>query len=121
MDPTIVVVCLAIGAITEVTSHLLQLWVYRMPWLRVASVIVVFGLAFGWVASILRGNSPVLQFGVGAAMGVAYEAANLLLLHAWSFRNDRLLFLRGRAALILGAGIPWGILPVLAPALAKLV
>jgi len=121
MNPSIVVMCLAIGAITELISHRLKLWTYNPPWLRIANVLIAFGLMFGWVASALAEKSMPLQFLVGAAVGVAYEAANLLFLHFWSFRDDRLLFFRGRLALILGAGIPWGFLPVLAPVLARLV
>jgi len=121
MSAVIALVCLALGTVTELTSHWLRLWVYRPPWLRVASVVITFGLVFGWVASRMQADTALEQFGVGAGLGVAYEAVNLLWLHAWSFPGDRLLFLRGRVALILGAGIPWGILPVVAPVVAKLV
>ncbi len=46
---------------------------------------------------------------------------NLTVLHAWSFPDEQLLSLGGRVALIIGVGIAWGFLPLVAPLLAKLV
>ncbi len=119
MDLRIFLACLVIGAITEGLSYALKLWVYKPPWLRLANVIVVFGLVFGWVCTCLAGEPRWIQFAAGAVLGMAYEAANLYFLRWWSF-TDRLPFLRGRLAIILGAGIPWGVLPIAAPALAAL-
>ena len=55
-----------------------------------------------------------LRFAAGAGFGVVYEAVNLTLLRAWSFPNQQLLFLRGPVALAVGAGIPCGLLPLVA-------
>jgi hypothetical protein len=119
MNVGIVATCLALGIVTEVISHSLKLWSYEPAWLRIANVVVVFGLVFGWLSSAVAEQPIIVQFSVGAILGVAYEAANLLFLHLWSFPNNQVLFLRGRTALILGAGIPWGLLPIVAPVIAR--
>jgi hypothetical protein len=103
----------------EAVSYALKLWSYNPEWLRIASVVVVFGIAFGWLSSAVAAQPIILQFSLGAVVGITYEAVNLLFLHLWSFRDNQLLFLHGRTALILGAGIHWGLLPVAAPAIAR--
>lgn len=115
MNIRVVLACLIVGVITEASSYFLRLWLYDPPWLRLVSVLVVFGLVFGWVSNVLAGYPAGLRFAAGAALGVTYEALNLTLLHAFKFPNQRLWFLRGSVALALGAGIPWGLLPLLAP------
>ena len=115
MSLRITLACLAIGAATEALSYWQRLWVYDPPWLRIASVPVVYGLIFGWLTTALAEYQAPWRFAAGAAFGVAYEATNLTVFHFWSFPNRRLLFLRGPVALALGAGIPWGLLPLLAP------
>ena len=120
MDGHIVLACAAVGVVTEATSSILGLWQYRRPWLRAGSVVVVFAVAFGALCTAVAGEPIWLRFAAGAGAGVVYEAANLQFLHMFSFPNGRLLFLRGRPALILGAGVSWGVLPVLAPVIARL-
>src|SRR2546423_3882485 len=115
MNLRIVIACLILGAVTESLAYWKKLWVYDAPWLRLASVLVVFGLLFGWLSTIVGNYPPLLRFTLGAIVGVIYEGANLMLLHAFSFPNQRLLFLRGPIALAFGAGIPWGIVPLLTP------
>ncbi len=115
MNLRIVLACLVIGAITEALSHWQKLWIYDPPWLRVASVLIVFGLVFGWMSTALADYPAILRFAAGAGVGIVYEAVNLTLLRAWSFPNQQLLFLRGPVALAVGAGIPWGLLPLVAP------
>jgi hypothetical protein len=108
-------VCLAVGGATESLSYWQRLWVYDPPWLRIVGVLIVYGLIFGCVSTALADYPAVLRFAAGAALGVLYEAANLAVLRLWSFPNQRLLFLRGSIALAVGAGIPWGLLPPVAP------
>jgi hypothetical protein len=115
MSLRITLVCLAVGAATEVLSSWQRLWVYHPPWLRAAGVLVVYGLIFGWMSTALAVYPALWRFAAGAAFGVAYEAANLAVFRFWSFPQKRLLFLRGPVALALGAGIPWGLLPLVAP------
>jgi len=115
MSLRIVLACLVIGAATEALSYWKRLWIYSHPWLRVASVLIVFGLIFGWMSTALADYPAILRFAAGAAFGIIYEAANLTLLRVFSFPNQQLLFLRGSFALAVGAGIPWGLLPLVAP------
>jgi hypothetical protein len=82
------------------------------------NVVLVFGLVLGVGSSALAGQPAPLRFAAGAAFGIVYEAANFAALRWWSFPNERLLVLRGRAALTLGVGLAWGLVPLLAPVLA---
>jgi hypothetical protein len=107
------------GIVTETISYALKLWVYNPPWLRVLNVVVVFGLIFGWMSTVLAQHPAWLRFATGAAFGIAYEAANLMVFHAWLFPNNQLAFLWGRTALTFGAGICWGFLPLAAVSLAS--
>jgi hypothetical protein len=72
-------------------------------------------ITFGWLSTTVAGYPPLLRFAVGAIAGVIYEGANVMLLHIFSFPNQRLLFLRGPLALALGAGIPRGLVTLLTP------
>jgi|SRR5215471_13938977 len=115
MNLRIVLACMILGVVTEALSQWQKLWIYQYSWWPIVSVLVVFGLLFGWLSTMVADYSPFLRFVLGAVVGVAYEGANLWLLHIWHFPNQRLLFLRGRVALALGAGIPWGIAPLVTP------
>ena len=108
-----------LGIVTEVTAAALGWWVYD-PWaLRLINVIVVFGGLFGWLASTLVDRPASQRFAAGAAFGIAYEAINLAWLGWWSFPGNRLLMLDGPLALVLGVGLSWGGIPVIAPLLAR--
>lgn len=115
MNLRIVLACLALGVVTEALSSWKRLWLYNPPWLRVASVLIVFGLIFGWMSTALADYPASLRFATGAGFGILYEAVNLSLLRIFSFPNQQLLFLRGTFALAVGAGIPWGLLPLVSP------
>jgi hypothetical protein len=115
VDLRIALACLALGAVTEAVSAGLGLWLYDPPWLRLANVVLGFGVLFGWVSSALGESPSAVRFLVGAAVGTAYEALNLTVVHAWSFPQDRLLLLHGPIALVLGVGITWGFLPLVVP------
>jgi len=115
MNLRIVIACLILGALTEGLAYWQRLWVFDPPWLRLVSIFVVYGLLFGWLSTTVADYSPWLRFAAGALVGVLYEGANVFLLHLFTFPNQRLLFLRGPVSLALGAGIPWGIAPLLTP------
>ncbi len=78
MSLGILLVCLALGAITETLSRALRLWRYPRAWLRVVSVVVVFGLVFGSLSSAVAQQAVLVRFAAGAVLGCLYEAANLL-------------------------------------------
>jgi hypothetical protein len=115
MNLRIIIGCLILGVITEGLAYWQNLWVYDPPWLRLVSLAVVYGLLFGWLSTAVADHPAWLRFAAGALTGVLYESANLKFLHLFSFPQQRLLFLRGPIALALGAGIPWGIAPLLTP------
>ena len=114
MNLRILAVCLVIGAITEGLAYWQGLWTYNRFWKRVASLLIVFGLIFGFLSTAVADYPALLRFAAGAIVGVVYEALNLAVLRVFSFPNQRLLFLRGPVALSLGAGLPWGLLPLMA-------
>ena len=115
MDPRIVLTAAAAGVAIEAIAAALDWWIYHPPWFRAVNILVVFTLIFGWLSSALVASPLWMRFGAGAAFGIAYEGLNLAVLHAWSFPDDRLLFLRGTPALVLGVGLSWGLIPVLIP------
>src|SRR5438067_7892745 len=47
--------------------------------------VVVYSLLFGWLSTTVADYPPWLRFALGAAVGVLYEGANLMLLHIFSF------------------------------------
>jgi hypothetical protein len=118
MDVRIGLVSLGLGVAIETVSLALGWWIYHPPWLRVVNVLLVFGIAFGWLASTLAAQPAWRRFAVGAAAGIGYETLNLLVLQAWSFPGDRLLLLHGPLALVLGVGAAWGVVPLFAPLVA---
>lgn len=114
MQPRIVALCLALGVATEAIALALGWWVYDPWWLRVVNVVAVFGGVFGWLTSRLALAPWWARFAAGAGFGILYEAVNLAVLRWWSFPGDRLLILHGTTALVLGVGLAWGVVPVLA-------
>jgi hypothetical protein len=116
MNLRILIACLVIGAVTEGLAYWLGLWTYNRFWKRVASLLLVFGLIFGSLSTAVADYPALSRFAAGAIVGVVYEALNLAVLRIFTFPNQRLLFLRGALALSLGAGIPWGLLPLVAAA-----
>ncbi len=120
MSPGILLICLALGVVMETVSRALQLWRYRRPWLRVVSVVVVFGVGFGWLSSVVSQQPVLVRFAAGAVLGCLYEAVNLHWLRLFTFQEP-LSLIRSRTGLILLAGIPWGVLPAVAAPLERLV
>ncbi|HUS24271.1 MAG TPA: hypothetical protein VM369_04935 [Candidatus Binatia bacterium] len=102
----------ALGVAMEMGAAAGRLWAYTPPRNVIGNVVAMVGLVFGTLAWLTRG-SPALQVLCGAAIGIAYEAANFAWLHAWTFPGGRCLFLRGRTQLTLGIGAAWGVYPVL--------
>jgi hypothetical protein len=105
-------IAVAIGALSELTARLARLWLYRRPLYPVLNVLLVFGLLMGGVATLAPSLGLAGVFGLGFALGLAYEVANLAVLDWWIFPGDRLLFLRGKAACALGVSVSWGLVPV---------
>jgi hypothetical protein len=106
------VIAVAIGALSEVMARLARLWLYRRPIYPVLNVLVVFGAVMGGVAMLAPSLGLAGVFGLGFALGLAYEAANLAVLDWWIFPDDRLLFLRGKTACAVGVSVSWGLVPV---------
>lgn len=119
MQPRIVAVCFALGVATEAIALVLGWWVYDPWWLRLVNVAVVFGGVFGWLTSRLAPRALWQRFVAGAAFGVAYEAINVAALGWWSFPGNRLLVLHGTPALVVGVGLAWGVVPVVASLLGE--
>lgn len=119
MNTGIVIACLAIGAVSELVALQLNLWTYRRAWLRGFSVIVVFGLVFGLLSTLVSDQPLLIRFAAGSVVGITYEAANLRWLKFFTFQEP-LSLIRSRLVVILTAGIPWGIIPAVASPLGGL-
>ena len=114
MRPAIVLACLGLGLATEAIAWALGWWVYDPWWLRLVNVAAVFGGVLGWLTSRLADAPWWQRFATGAVFGIAYEAANVAALGWWTFPGDRLFWLHGPVALVLGVGLAWGAVPVMA-------
>ena len=117
MIPGVVLACFAISASVEIAAHVLKLWVFRAPWIGVANWIVASTL-FGTISSLVVGEPIQARFLVGAMVGVGLEAANAFGPELWTFPDERVLFLKGKPAIVVAMGLGWGALPALAPILA---
>ena len=103
----------------ELAAWAFALWEYRSGWWRAANVLFA-GLLIGGITVAVAEQSVAIRLAVGGTFGVAYEALNLLWLRIWTFPEERLFFFRGRVPIILGAGLPWGVIPVGTPIIAGL-
>ncbi len=101
-----------LGLFTELGAWGLGLWVYRQSQTSVLNVILMFGLVMGSIASLVPSIGIAPAYWLGFAAGLAYEVLNLRVLKWWYFPGERLLFLRGHTAIVIGLAILWGILPV---------
>jgi hypothetical protein len=107
-----IVCAIALGVITEALAYALSLWWYQKAWLRIPNVLVMFGLVYGGLASVLAAQGFLVQFLAGATIGVAYEVANDRWLKLWYFPGDPWTFLSGQKA-VLGVGLAWGAVPLI--------
>ena len=108
-----VLIGMALGVVTEVCARLLNLWVYRQPQTPVLNVIVVAGLVMGALATLVPRYGMLRAFVAGAAVGLAYEIANLGFLKWWDFPDRRLGFIRGHVAIVVVASAGWGVMPLI--------
>lgn len=113
-------IAVIIGAVSELLARTGRLWVYHRPVLAALNIVFMFGLVMGGVALLAPRLGLAGVFAVGFAIGLAYEIANLAVLHWWFFPDDRLLFLRGQTACAVGVAVAWGIVPVAAAQLGGL-
>ena len=113
------VTAVAIGVVTELAARRGRLWVYRRPLYPVLNVLVVFGAVMGAIATLGARLGVVAVFGIGVAIGLAWELANVAVLDWWFFPGDRLGVVRGRTACALAIAITWGLVPVMVFALTR--
>jgi hypothetical protein len=119
------IVALVLGVCVEGLARLLRLWTYRSPLLRVANIIVMFGLiegyGVGWLVGgreALRGVFPVL-FMVGAVLGILAEGLNLYWLHVWNWSKRPVLGISRSIDKAAFAGVSWGFAPLVTVLLAR--
>jgi hypothetical protein len=98
------------GVMVEALAYALALWLYRIAWMRIVNVTLVFGLVFGGMAWMLRKEELWIQMAAGAVVGVLIEILNDSLLKIWHFPGDPWTFLKGRPAVI-GVGLSWALVP----------
>jgi len=102
-----------IGTVTEVTARTGRLWLYHRPYTPVVNVIGMFGLIMGGLAAAAGHLGTAATFGLAAAIGLAYELANLHILHWWYFPDQRMALVRGHTAIVLTLTLTWGLVPLM--------
>ena len=102
-----------IGTVTEVTARTCRLWLYRRPHTPVVNVIGMFGFIMGGLAAAAGHLGTAATFGLAAAIGLAYELANLHILDWWYFPDQRMAVVRGHTAIVLTLTLTWGLVPLM--------
>lgn len=108
-----VVIGIAIGVVTELTARTFRLWIYHQQRTPVLNVIIMFGLIMGGLASRVRPLGLEVVVGIAFGIGLLYEIANLRVLKWWYFPNERLVFIRGHAAIVVVLALLWAAVPAL--------
>lgn len=104
---------LVCGGLVEGLAGWRKLWTYRRPWVAVLNIVGFYGVLMGTLASLATRHSVEFVFVAAFSAGLAYEVANVGVLHWWEFPGERLGFLRGHAAIVLVLAVAWGVLPLL--------
>jgi hypothetical protein len=102
-----------IGVVSEFGARTLRLWIYRQPHYPIINVIVTFGIIMGAIASFVPSIGPLPAFAIAFVYGLAYEIANLRVLHWWDFPDERVGFIRGHAAIVVAIALLWGVVPLM--------
>ncbi|HVM96594.1 MAG TPA: hypothetical protein VMT89_09405, partial [Candidatus Acidoferrales bacterium] len=108
----LILTAMAIGVIAEIVARVLRLWLFRHWSLAVVNIVVVYGLVMGGLASQARLLGSLGMFASAAAIGAAYEVANLRLLHFWRFPDERVATSGGQVAVIALLTILWVLVPM---------
>lgn len=109
----------AIGVVGESAAYLQRLWVYRRLLHPVMNVFLMFGLVMGTLAALIPRLGGPAVFVIAFVVGLAYEIANLRVLHWWTFPGARLYFLHGHAQVVVAISLLWAAVPLLVVALAS--
>jgi hypothetical protein len=110
--------CIAFVVAVDLSVAMLGLWRYRSA--RVRALDVLVSALVVALASVLSAEQRAsVRFAAGAAVGLVHEALNLYALHLFEFPDGRLLFIRNRLLIVLAAGLPWGLIPLLSAIVAR--
>jgi hypothetical protein len=109
---TYMLISLLLGAATEAAARLFKLWRYAQPQTALLNVVAVYGGIMGGIAGLAPRLGVWKACALAAGVGLAYEIANLRILHWWHFPGERLLFIRGHHAIVLVLAALWGVLPL---------
>lgn len=71
-------VALALGVVVETVSYLGRFYAFHPWWMILVIIVGAFGLLFGSLAKILRRQSTIIQFIIGALSAGLVEVINLL-------------------------------------------
>jgi hypothetical protein len=107
------VIGMAIGIATELAARTFGFWIYNQRQTAVLNVIIVFGLIMGGLASRVRPLGLEVVTSIAFGIGLLYEIANLRVLKWWYFPNERLVFVRGHAAIVVVLALLWAAVPVM--------
>lgn len=107
-----IICAMILGLLTEAAAYALSLWWYRITWVRLINIGLVFGGVFGAASWLLADKGLLVQMAVGAALGLIIEIVNDRILKFWHFPGDPWTFLKGQPAVI-GVGLSWALVPPL--------
>ncbi|MBI3782153.1 MAG: hypothetical protein HY270_02010 [Deltaproteobacteria bacterium] len=112
MTPHLILIATGIGVVAEAVARILRLWLFRHWSLAIFNAVVVYGLIMGGVAAQARQLGTMGMFTTAAAIGLAYELANLRVLHFWRFPDERAATPGGQIAVIVVLSLLWGLVPM---------
>lgn len=101
---------IVIGVVSEAFANLLSLWRYKKIQYPISNIIVMFGLVCGLIAFFV--DSLWVQFLIMAGIGVLYEILNFKVLDWWEFKDDKMLFIKGKVMITAVLAVTWGLIPV---------
>jgi hypothetical protein len=114
MTLSLVLIAMGIGVVAEIIARILRLWLFRHWSLAILNIVVVYGFVMGGVAVVARPLGSSAAFLLAAAIGFAYELANLQFLHFWRFPDERVSSANARLAVIVVISLFWGCVPLVA-------
>ncbi len=98
-----------IGGIVEGVAYWQEWWIFNPPSYIFIQVTMWEGLVMGGLAFFFRSLPVGWLFAASAAFGGTAEFCNILLLHRWSFPDDRFLFFHGNLSILLVMTAAWAL------------
>lgn len=113
-------IALGFGIVVEGIASIGQWYEFDPWWLIFVVIVAVFGVVLGSISLFFARSPAVVQFVLGAIVGVGAELLNHFWLHTWEFAPAFLARLPSDPwMLALALGLPAGLMPVLVNAIVQ--